>query len=370
MRYGTLAAAIPLVSAGTSIAQCQGGTSIALSAASYGSTSAMFSINGASIVVAYYNAGGGIPGVDLLGGTNFEFLVDQFTLGGSDGIRLAASVDVSLAAVAPDGFGTFARLCGDVFGSVGQFCGAGGFLGIRQIGSGAPGWIELSLLGGGDGSVFLAITERGVEMDGDNTAITGDCNSLDIQTPVELTSFRAIVHNEAVVLDWETASELNNAGFELQRAGRDEAFEKITFVEGHGTSTDPHSYRFVDESVQANVHYRYRLKQIDLDGTTSLSFSEIIEVFTEDPSQIALSEFYPNPVNTGRTRLEISVAEPVEASIDIFDVRGALVESKVRTLNVGQNRLALDTGAFATGPHFAKIQVGERVLYRQFVVVK
>ena len=116
------------------------------------------------------------------------------------------------------------------------------------------------------------------------------------------------------------------------------------------------------------MHYQYRLKQIDYDGATS--YSEVVEVFTEDPSQIALSEFYPNPVRGDRVNLTLNVADQAEARIDVFDVRGALVESRAQILNAGENRLAVETSGLAAGSHFAKIQVGSRVQYRQFVVSK
>ena len=84
-----------------------------------------------------------------------------------------------------------------------------------------------------------------------------------------------------------------------------------TVVYRRGTTTDPNTYRFEDETIEPNARYRYRLKQVDFDGTTS--FSEIVEVFTEDPSQIAMSEFYPNPAGNGRATLNINVADPVES---------------------------------------------------------
>ena len=96
-----------------------------------------------------------------------------------------------------------------------------------------------------------------------------------ITTPVELISFNATVLENNVKLDWATATETNNSGFEVERkqvfspqssVGN---WEKIGFVEGHGTTTEPKSYSFPDEKVTTGK-YKYRLKQIDFDGTFNL----------------------------------------------------------------------------------------------------
>ena len=93
--------------------------------------------------------------------------------------------------------------------------------------------------------------------------------------PVELKSFTAAVLTSDVKLEWSTATETNNKGFEIQRtsplpspyqgeggeAGR--GWETIGFVPGFGTTTEVHHYSFIDESLQTG-NYQYRLKQIDL----------------------------------------------------------------------------------------------------------
>ena len=88
--------------------------------------------------------------------------------------------------------------------------------------------------------------------------------------PVELTSFTASVSGNAVQLNWTTATELNNQGFEIERKSVNTQWERIGFVAGFGTTTGSKSYSFTDNTT-AQGSYTYRLKQIDFDGTFSYS---------------------------------------------------------------------------------------------------
>jgi len=96
--------------------------------------------------------------------------------------------------------------------------------------------------------------------------------------PVELLSFSSFVVDDNVTLNWSTATETNNAGFQIERNKklevRSEEWNSIGFVNGSGTTTKIKSYSYKDENLAAGK-YLYRLKQIDLDGT--FEYSNIIE---------------------------------------------------------------------------------------------
>ena len=97
--------------------------------------------------------------------------------------------------------------------------------------------------------------------------VTGSTNGgvwifTDTLIPVELSSFTAFAKNGNIELKWSTATELNNSGFELQRSFNDEGFEKIVFIPGFGTTTEPRAYSFSDVNLLPG-NYSYRLKQID-----------------------------------------------------------------------------------------------------------
>ncbi|MCH7774088.1 MAG: endonuclease/exonuclease/phosphatase family protein, partial [Bacteroidetes bacterium] len=93
--------------------------------------------------------------------------------------------------------------------------------------------------------------------------------------PVELLSFTASVSRNSVTLNWTTATELNNLGFEIQRLSIEDVWEKIVFVDGYGTTTEIHKYSYVDANLTP-AKYLYRLKQIDFDG--QYEYSDAIEV--------------------------------------------------------------------------------------------
>jgi hypothetical protein len=102
--------------------------------------------------------------------------------------------------------------------------------------------------------------------------------------PVELSSFTSTVNGSNVTLNWMTASEVNNMGFEVERQVGSKQYavsniwEKIGFVDGKGTTTGVSTYSFTDQGLSSGV-YNYRIKQIDFDGTFKYyDLSESVEI--------------------------------------------------------------------------------------------
>lgn len=87
----------------------------------------------------------------------------------------------------------------------------------------------------------------------------------DIPLPVELSSFTSQTNANIVTLEWTTSSEVNNAGFDIERSMTNEEFIKEGSVAGNGNSDTPHNYSFTDKNLQSGK-YKYRLKQIDFNG--------------------------------------------------------------------------------------------------------
>jgi hypothetical protein len=140
--------------------------------------------------------------------------------------------------------------------------------------------------------------------------------------PVELTSFTANVIADGILLEWVTATELNNSGFEVER--KLNTWEKIGFVPGFGTTTEPKTYSFMDENVTTGT-YTYRLKQIDFDGTSAYSDEVVVEVdFT--PNSFALLQNYPNPFNPNTT-IQFQVPKSSDVDIKIYDMLGQQIKS-------------------------------------------
>ena len=152
--------------------------------------------------------------------------------------------------------------------------------------------------------------------------------------PVELTSFAATITNNEVTLNWQTATEVNNKGFEIQRSIDNSEFSVIGFVDGAGTSTETKSYSFVNKVDKGGIYY-YRLKQIDFDG--SYDYSNVVEVDYSGITSYAVAQNYPNPFNPS-TKIEFAIPVDAEVSLKVFNV-------------IGQEVADLANSQFASGLH-------------------
>ena len=149
--------------------------------------------------------------------------------------------------------------------------------------------------------------------------------------PIELTSFTAsVLQNEKVVqLNWTTATEKNNSGFKIQKqigSGQSAVgnWKVIGFVLGFGTTTEPKSYSFIDKDITTGT-YKYRLKQIDFDG--SFIYSNEIEVEVDfSPKEFVLYQNYPNPFNPSTT-IKFSIPEASRIKINIYNSIGEAIEN-------------------------------------------
>lgn len=137
--------------------------------------------------------------------------------------------------------------------------------------------------------------------------------------PVELTSFTAETSNNAVVLRWNTATERNNSGFQVERKING-SFQKIAFVQGNGTSSSPKNYSYTDAKLRDNGTYTYRLKQIDNDG--AFSYSKEVEVSVKIiPAEYALKQNYPNPFNPSTT-IQVALPSDSKVRLSLYNVIG------------------------------------------------
>jgi hypothetical protein len=170
--------------------------------------------------------------------------------------------------------------------------------------------------------------------------------------PVELVSFTGEMRDGAVHLAWRTASEQNNAGFEVERRAQGGTWNTLGFVRGAGTTTEARSYTFTDNGASGNV--QYRLKQVDFDG--QFEYSNIIEVNAGLPRTFALEQNYPNPFNpTTVITYQLPVAS--EVKLEVYDVLGR----KVMTLtngrqDAGSYNLTLNANNLSSGVYFYRLQ--------------
>jgi hypothetical protein len=158
--------------------------------------------------------------------------------------------------------------------------------------------------------------------------------------PVEFIFFSGYAMREGNLLTWTTATEENNAGFEVQKSTDGRSFEKIAFVAGNGTTTEEQTYEFLDKKANEDVAY-YRLKQLDFDG--KFEYSKIISLANEKAIEKAVL-IYPNPVTD---KLNIIVDAPKQ--IEIVNSYGQLIyQQRV------ENSQIIDMSDLPNGFYFLK----------------
>lgn len=142
--------------------------------------------------------------------------------------------------------------------------------------------------------------------------------------PVELINFQVkAVHEKEIQLTWQTASELNNRGFEIERSIDGSNWEILDYVSGRGTTNELQSYTFMDHHPMIGYNY-YRLKQIDFNE--KFEYSEIRSVLINADKYQNL-EIYPNP-NNGQFRLTLHNPGKEKANLQIYGSKGNLVWEK------------------------------------------
>ncbi|RPI75731.1 MAG: T9SS C-terminal target domain-containing protein, partial [Ignavibacteriales bacterium] len=172
--------------------------------------------------------------------------------------------------------------------------------------------------------------------------------------PVELTSFTASVVDGNVSLNWSTASEINNHGFEVERAINRNEFVTIAFVEGYGTTTEAKNYNFTDKNITSGS-YIYRLKQVDFDGR--FEYSPEVEVdFESAPVSFSLNQNYPNPFNPS-TKISFSLPVESDVTLKVFNVIGEEIKNSISgTYGAGVHNLDFDGSGLNSGVYFYSIE--------------
>jgi hypothetical protein len=166
--------------------------------------------------------------------------------------------------------------------------------------------------------------------------------------PVELTSFTAKATSDGVCLQWSTASEINNHGFEIERSDDGVEFITAAFVEGSGTSTESRDYVYTDEvEYKGGEIFYYRLKQVDFDGR--IEYSDIVEVEFDIPRDFVLHQNYPNPFNPSTT-VKYAVPKTSLVSIKVYDLTGQEVATLVNEMQeAGTYEVNFDARNLASG---------------------
>jgi hypothetical protein len=192
-------------------------------------------------------------------------------------------------------------------------------------------------------------------------------------TPVELVSFTASIDKDNNNLKWNTATELNNSGFNIERGSVNNsdaeiAFTKIGFVKDAGNSIVPNNYSFSDKLSNSGIYY-YRLKQIDNNG--SFKYSTPVEVnFKQIVNGYYLGQNYPNPFNPS-TIIEYSLPEASNIKLSVFNALGQQVKIVENVFkNAGNYQVTLNANDLNSGIYFYKIEAGQFSQIRKMILVK
>ncbi len=208
--------------------------------------------------------------------------------------------------------------------------------------------------------------------------------------PVELTYFTAKIKKGKVSLSWETATEVNNYGFEIQRTtpgfvtssfGRREmggddlhflhstndSWETLAFIKGHGNSNSPKYYSFIDKDAPSG-ELQYRLKQIDFDGT--FEYSDIVEITNNINYEFDLSQNYPNPFNP-YTNIEFTLPQAGLVTLNIYNTLGEKVAELLNVnLEAGFRTVPFNAGSLPSGVYIYRIEAGSFVQSKKMQLLK
>jgi hypothetical protein len=226
----------------------------------------------------------------------------------------------------------------------------------------------------GDGALDLAVgTAR--------TPVVVFLNQLTV--PVELTSFTAFINEDDVQLNWTTATETNNQGFEILRGiypanngtQNDNEWKSIGFVPGYGTSTAKHFYSFNDENLSEGK-YQYRLKQIDFNG--SFEYSDVAEVEILSSVKFSLEQNYPNPFNPS-TKIRYSIPSVIASgtkqsqlvTLKVCDVIGNEIATLVNEEKPsGEYEVEFNAGEIPSGIYFYQLKSGNYFETKKMILLK
>ena len=185
--------------------------------------------------------------------------------------------------------------------------------------------------------------------------------------PVELTSFNALVKNNGVSLNWITATELNNSGFEVERKSGNTSWSKLAFIDGHGTTTSPNKYSYFDGNLSSGK-YSYRLKQIDFDG--SYVYSKVVETNIDLPSKFELAQNYPNPFNPN-TVIAYSLPKAGHVTLKVYNALGQEVSTLVNGMvEAGNHDIKFNASGFSSGIYYYRLEADGLIAMKKMMLLK
>jgi len=220
-------------------------------------------------------------------------------------------------------------------------------------------------------SVNIRLNNAGWAIGNNGIILKYHQDPIDPPLPVELFSFDAVNLNNEIRLNWITATEINNKGFEIEKQtvveNNPAAWRTIGFIHGRGTTTESQSYSFSDKNIRPGNYY-YRLKQIDYDGT--FEYSGILNIKIAPRFSFKLEQNYPNPFNPS-TRINYSVKENVLVSLKVYDALGSEVATLVNEEKAaGEYDINFNAAEYSSGIYFYVLKAGNFVSAKKMLLIK
>ena len=214
--------------------------------------------------------------------------------------------------------------------------------------------------------VYAYIGDSATNISGDGTFTVDSSN---IPLPVELSGFTSVINRNDVVLNWSTASEINNSGFDIERSAVDNnKWIKVGYVRGNGSSGLINNYTFEDKGLNSGK-YLYRLKQIDFNGNFEY-FNLQNDVVIGVPENFSLKQNYPNPFNPV-TKIDFDIPLESRVSLKVYNTEGKEIQSLVNgSLNSGYYSIEFDASSLPSGVYYYRLESGNFVSTKKLMLLK
>ncbi|RJP74656.1 MAG: T9SS C-terminal target domain-containing protein [Candidatus Zixiibacteriota bacterium] len=189
-------------------------------------------------------------------------------------------------------------------------------------------------------------------------------------TPVVLAAFTASSSLQGVTLTWTTASEIESYGWVVQRMDEAGSWAAVSpLIAAHGSSVEPHDYTYTDATAQAGCAYRYRLEQIDLDGSATYS-PEVTATVPALALDFGLQPNYPNPFNP-ETAIVYTLPEATPVYLAVYDAAGRFVQELASGLRpAGTHQVTWNAGNLPSGTYLCRLQAGSLAFTRPLTLIK
>jgi hypothetical protein len=190
---------------------------------------------------------------------------------------------------------------------------------------------------------------------------------IDITVPVELFNFTITADDNDAHISWETITEKNNSGFEVQRKSITNEWIDLNFIPGFGTSTESHFYSYLDRNLE-NGNYAYRLKQVDFNG--NIFYSDVINIEVNLLNQFSIEQNYPNPFNPS-TRIKYSMGSKQFVTLKVYDVLGNEIAALINEEKPsGDYEVQFLADNLPSGIYLYKLEAGNFTQTKKMILMK